>query len=242
MMEVDIHISCIIDQFYPETGFNLVKLLEKAGVTVHYLEEQTCCGQTAFVEGYWDEAKQLGEKFIRDFSNNRLVVSASPGCMGYVKTQFDELFYNGAFHNEYKQLQRNTWEISDFLVNVLKKTDFGAVYNHRAAFVTSCVSKNSYGLHEEPQQLLAKVKGLKLVTLETADDCFGMAGMFAFRFEAVAIVMIKQLTDSALQAGVACLITNDPVAKLHLSAYIKKQQLPLQVVHLVDVLTEGWNG
>ncbi|HDO27850.1 MAG TPA: (Fe-S)-binding protein, partial [Bacteroidetes bacterium] len=119
-MEVDIFIPCFIDQVYPQTGFNMVKVLEKAGVKVHYNTNQTCCGQFAFNSGYWDEAKKLGTKFIKDFSHNRPIVGPSASCIGYIKNFYDELFYNSAYHNNYKQLQRNIFEITDFLVNVLK--------------------------------------------------------------------------------------------------------------------------
>ena len=115
-MEVDLFIPCFIDQFYPETGFNMVKVLEKAGVKVHYNTNQTCCGQMAFNSGFWDDAKKLGEKFIGDFSNNRLIVGPSASCIGYIKNYYHELFYNTAYHNEYKQLQKNIFEITDFLM------------------------------------------------------------------------------------------------------------------------------
>ncbi|MCK5775050.1 MAG: (Fe-S)-binding protein, partial [Bacteroidales bacterium] len=52
--EVDIFIPCFIDQVYPETAFNMVKLLKKAGLKVNYNNKQTCCGQMAFNGGFWD--------------------------------------------------------------------------------------------------------------------------------------------------------------------------------------------
>jgi len=194
-MEVDLHISCIIDQFYPQIGMNLVEVLKRAGVKVHYNNEQTCCGQVAFNEGFWDEAKRLGEKLISEFNNNRMVVSASPSCLGYIKTQFDELFYNGAYHNEYRQLQRSVFEITDFLVNVLKKTNLGATFNHRVAFIESCAAQRSYGLHDQPLILLNQVNGLQLVPLENIEDCCGFGGMFANRFAPMAVAMSKQIIE-----------------------------------------------
>ena len=59
-MKVDIFIPCFIDQVYPETGMNMVKILEKCGCEVAYNPEQTCCGQAAFTSGYNDEAKEVG--------------------------------------------------------------------------------------------------------------------------------------------------------------------------------------
>ena len=111
MMEVDIFVPCFIDQVYPDTAWNMVKVLEKAGVKVHYNTNQTCCGQMAFNSGFWEDAKKLGEKFIKDFSRGRPVVGPSASCIGYVKNYYDELFYNSAHHIECKHLQRNIFEI-----------------------------------------------------------------------------------------------------------------------------------
>ena len=102
-MVVDIFIPCFIDQVYPQTGMNMVKVLRKLGVEVYYNENQTCCGQMAFNSGFWDEAKSMGEKFIKDFSNNRYVVGPSASCVGYVRNNYDKLFYNTALHIEYKK-------------------------------------------------------------------------------------------------------------------------------------------
>ena len=90
-MKVEAFIPCFIDQFFPETGKNMIKLLEKLGLDVNYNPNQTCCGQMAFNSGFWDEAKELGEKFIRDFNGSQYVVSPSASCTGMVKRQYPKL-------------------------------------------------------------------------------------------------------------------------------------------------------
>ena len=97
-MTVDIFIPCFIDQIYPETGMNMVRILEKFGVEVHYNENQTCCGQMTFNAGFREEARELGEKFIGDFPNDRPVVSPSASCVGYVRNYYGKLFFNTGLH------------------------------------------------------------------------------------------------------------------------------------------------
>ena len=58
-MKVQIFIPCFIDQLYPTIGFNMVKVLEKAGCEVIYNAQQTCCGQPAFNAGFWGESKEV---------------------------------------------------------------------------------------------------------------------------------------------------------------------------------------
>ena len=221
--EVDIFIPCFIDQFYPETGFNMIKILEKIGIKVHYNSEQTCCGQFAFNGGYWDEAKKLGEKFINDFSRNRPVVGPSASCIGYVKNNFDELFYNTAHHNEYRTLQNNIFEITDFLVNVVQITEFGSVFEHKVTYHDSCTALREYGLKEEPRILLRNVKGLELIEMQDTDVCCGFGGTFSVKFEPISTAMAEQKVQNALDTGAEFIVSTDSSCLMHQKAFIEKQ-------------------
>ena len=72
-MEVDIFIPCFVDQIFPESGFNMVKVLEKAGCKVNYNPAQTCCGQPGFNSGFWKESWDVARKFLDDFKNLSLI-------------------------------------------------------------------------------------------------------------------------------------------------------------------------
>jgi len=238
-MEVDIFIPCFIDQLYPQTGFNMVKVLEKAGVKVHYSTEQTCCGQFAFNSGYWDEAKKLGLKLIKEFNNNRPIVGPSASCIGYIKNYFDELFHNSAYHNEYKQLQRNIYEVTDFLVNVVRVTEFGSVFEHKITYHDSCAALREYGLNDEPRTLLKNVKGLELIEMEARDTCCGFGGTFSVKFEPISSAMAEQKVHHALDTGAEYIVSTDSSCLMHQYGYIKKHKLPLKVAHVMDVLASG---
>jgi len=238
-MDVDLFIPCFIDQFYPETGFNMVKVLEKAGVKVHYNTKQTCCGQMAFNSGFWDEAKKLGEKFIEDFNTSRPIVGPSASCIGFIKNYYHELFYNTAYHNEYKALQKNIFEITDFLVNVLQVTEFGSVFEHKVTFHDSCAALREYKLKDEPRVLLRNVKGLELVEMADTHTCCGFGGTFAVKFEPISTAMAEQKVHHALDTGAEYIVSTDSSCLMHQNAYIKKHKLPLKVAHVVDILAAG---
>src|SRR5438128_506599 len=115
--EVDIFIPCFIDQASPETGFNMVKVLEKVGCKVNYNPNQTCCGQPAFNAGFFDEAKKVAEKFIGDFPNeNRYIVTPSASCAGMVRNGYISLFSDSSLLRKSNKLQKNIFELSEFLV------------------------------------------------------------------------------------------------------------------------------
>ncbi len=239
MKEVDLFVPCFIDQVYPQTAFNLVKILEKCNVKVHYNPKQTCCGQMAFNSGFWDEAKSIGAKFIKDFNNDRMVVGPSASCVGYVRNYYEKLFHNSSLHNEYRQLVRNIYEFSDFMVNVLKVEDLGASFEAKVTYHDSCAALREYGIKEEPRKLLSKVKGLELIEMKDTDVCCGFGGTFSVKHEAIATAMAEQKVENALATGAEYIVSTDSSCLMHQEGYIKKKKLGLKTINLIDVLASG---
>lgn len=239
-MTVDIFIPCFIDQIYPETGFNMVKILEKLGYEVHYNKKQTCCGQMAFNSGFWEDAKSVGEKFIRDFPNNRYVVGPSASCVGFVRNYYDEMFYNSALHIEYHQLKKNFFEFTDFLVNVLNISDVGATFEHKVTYHDSCASLREYGLTNQPRELLKFVRGLELLEMKETKTCCGFGGTFSVKHEPISTAMAEQKVHHALETGAEFIVSTDSSCLMHQQGYIDKHNLPLKTIHIIDVLASGW--
>ena len=239
-MIVDIFIPCFIDQVYPDTGFNMVKVLEKVGCGVNYNPEQTCCGQPAFNAGYWQEAKEVGEKFIREFQNDRYIVCPSASCVGMIKNYYPEMFHNSVLHNEFKQIQKNIFEFSDFLVNILKITDIGAKLEGVATYHDSCSALREYGIKREPRILLEKVRGLTLREMKDTENCCGFGGTFSAKFEPISVGMAEQKVNNALEVKADYVVSTDMSCLLHLDSYIKKKKYNIKVMHIADVLVSGW--
>lgn len=239
-MTVELFIPCFIDQLFPETAFHTVKVLEQAGCKVVYNPEQTCCGQPAYNAGFWDEAKKVGTKFLNDFSDDRIIVSPSASCTGMVKNAYNDLFTNTMVHNRCRSIQGNIHELSDFLVNVLKKDYFGAELEGRAVYHDSCSGLRECRIKDEPRQLLANVAGLDLVEMRHTDTCCGFGGTFAVKFDAISSAMAEQKVHHALAMDADFIISTDSSCLLHLQGYIDKHNLPVKTMHLVDVLASGW--
>lgn len=239
-MNVSLFIPCFIDQLYPNTAMNTIKVLEKAGCKVFYNPEQTCCGQPAFNSGFWDEAKSVGQKFINDFPDDMPIVSPSGSCVGMVKTYYNDLFTNAVSHNKCRSIQNNMYELSDFLVNVLGIEDFGASLPAKATYHDACAALRECGVKRSPRTLLKNVKGLELTELNDVETCCGFGGTFAVKFESISAAMGQQKVNNAMETGAEILISTDASCLLHLQGYIDKQKLPLKTMHLADVLASGW--
>ena len=239
-MTIEVFIPCFIDQLFPQTAFNTIKVLEKAGCKVIYNPEQTCCGQPAYNAGFWDEAKKTGAKFLNDFSEENYIVSPSASCTGMVKNGFNDLFTNTITHNRCRSIQRNIYELSDFLVNVLRRDYFGAELEGRAVYHDSCSGLRDCHIKEEPRQLLNNVEGLELVEMRDTDMCCGFGGTFAVKFESISSAMTEQKVNNALEMEADYVISTDSSCLLQIQAYIDKKQVPLKTMHLADVLASGW--
>ncbi len=239
-MEVDIFIPCFIDQLYPETGFNMVRVLEKLGVHVHYNSNQTCCGQMAFNSGFWDEARDLGIKFLQDFEGTNPIVAPSTSCIGFVKNYYEKLFYNTPWHLEYKQISSRLYEITDFMLNVLKVEMLPVTFEARVCYHDSCAALREYGLAKEiPRKLLGMVKGVQLIEMEKSDECCGFGGTFAVKHEAISTAMAEQKVHHALDCGAEYIVSTDSSCLLHQQGYIDKHNLNLKTKHIIDLIAEG---
>jgi L-lactate dehydrogenase complex protein LldE len=242
-MTVQLFIPCFVDQLFPQTAFNMVKVLENAGCQVEYNENQTCCGQPAFNAGFNKEAREVCSKFIKDFSGSSpdYIVAPSASCTGFVRNYYSQLFDNSSVHNEVKDLSKRLFEFSEFLVNVLNITDVGAELNGKATYHDSCAALRECHIKSEPRQLLANVKGLQLVELNDVETCCGFGGTFAVKFEPISVAMADQKVNNALQTGAEYLISTDLSCLMHLDGYIRHRNLNLKTMHIADVLCSGIN-
>ncbi len=239
-MTVDVFIPCFVDQLYPDTAFNMIKVLEKAGCKVNYNDKQTCCGQPAFNSGFWEEARSVGTKFIKDFEGNNPIVTPSASCCGYVRNYYGKLFENSAMHNTSRNVGKNIYEFSEFMVNILKVTDVGAILPGKATFHDSCAGLRECKIKAEPRQLLNNVQGLELVEMVDTDTCCGFGGTFTVKFPDISNGMATQKVENALATEAEYIISTDMSCLMHLQGKINKDNLPIKTMHLADVLAMGW--
>ncbi len=239
-MKVHIFIPCFMDQLYPQTAFNMVKVLEKAGCDVYYNREQTCCGQPAYNAGFREESKAVCSKFLNDFQNAEYIVAPSASCIGFVRNYYHTMFDNSSLHNNVLKLADNCYEFSEFMVKVLKITNFGAILEGKATYHDSCAGLRECRIKQEPRELLSKVKGLELLEMNDVETCCGFGGTFAVKFESISIAMADQKVNNALATGAKYIISTDVSCLMHIDGYIKNKGYDLTTMHIADVLASGW--
>jgi len=240
-MKVQLFIPCFVDQLYPQTAFNMVKVLEKACCDVSYNTNQTCCGQPAFNAGFWDEAREVASKFLKDFEGTDYIVAPSASCVGFVRNYYSKLFENSSQHNQVKDLSKRIYEFTEFLTDVVKIEKFGSVLNGKATYHDSCAALRECKIKEAPRKLLSHVRGLQLLEMHDNETCCGFGGSFAVKFEPISISMADQKVNNALATGAGYIISTDISCLMHIDGFIKGKHLPIKTMHIADVLASGWD-
>ncbi len=239
-MRVSLFVPCFVDQLAPHIAQQTLRILQRVGCSVSYNPDQTCCGQPGFNAGFWEVARPVCEKFLDDFAEAEYVVAPSGSCVGFVRNFYEELFKNSARHNACRQMQRKTYELSEFLVEVLQVSDLGASFPGRAVYHDACGALRECGIRDAPRLLLRNVRGLDLREMEQAEVCCGFGGTFAVKFSDISVAMARYKVEQAEASEADYIISTDYSCLMHLAGYIEKQKKPMHVVHLAEVLASGW--
>ena len=239
-MKVQLFIPCFIDQLYPQVAFNTVKVLEKAGCTVAYNTQQTCCGQPAFNAGFWGESKDVCTKFVQDFDGADYIVSPSASCAGFIRNNYGKLFENNAFQSPAKKVSSQIFELSEFLVKILGITELGASFNGKATFHDSCAGLRECNIKAEPRALLSQVTGLELVEMNDTETCCGFGGSFAVKYDTISVAMADQKIDNAIATEAEYIISTDMSCLMHIDGRINHNGQQIKVIHLADILASGY--
>ena len=169
-MKVQLFIPCFIDQLYPQTAFNTIKVLEKAGCEVYYNANQTCCGQPAYNAGCWNDSRAVAEKFIKDFDQPAYIVAPGGSCVGFIRNHYEKLFAGNDLVKT--RLPARVYELTAFLTEVLNRDDLGSTFNGVATYHDACGALRECGIKTAPRKILSKVKGLQMIETEDCEVCW----------------------------------------------------------------------
>ncbi len=238
-LRVALFITCLADQFYPQVGESVVRVLKRLGVQVTFNPAQTCCGQPAFNTGYRQEAREVAARVLDLFDDADYVIAPSGSCTSMVRVFYPELFADDPPRlRKARRLGERFLEFSEFLVNVLQVEDVGASFPHRLAYHDSCHLLRELGIQEQPRKLIRAVHGAELLEINDYQVCCGFGGTFAVKFPEVSVAMGQDKLRAAVDTGAEYLVANDSGCLMHLAGVIRRQGLPLETMHLAELLAK----
>jgi L-lactate dehydrogenase complex protein LldE len=238
-MRTALFITCLADALFPEVGKATVQVLERLGQEVEFPAEQTCCGQMHVNTGYQKQALPLVERFAEVFSEYDAVVAPSGSCVGSVRHQHPMIakrFGSPGLVEQVEAVSARTYELSEFLVDVLGVTDVGAYFPHRVTYHPTCHSMRMLRVGAPPIKLLQAVDALELVELPAADQCCGFGGTFAIKNADTSTAMLADKMRNVLDTGAEICTAGDSSCLMHIGGGLSRLRAGAKTVHLAQIL------
>jgi L-lactate dehydrogenase complex protein LldE len=223
--------TCLTDTLFPDTATAVLRLLERLGCTVDYSIEAICCGQMHYNTGYQEQAVPLARALVRAFEGYEAVVVPSGSCASMIRHGYPMMAGPGG-----DKLAPRTYELTEFLVDVLGVTDVGAYFPHRVTYHPTCHSLRLLGVGDRPQRLLSAVRGLELIGLDDAESCCGFGGTFAVNNAGTSTAMLADKMWNVVGTGAEIVTAADSSCLMHIGGGLSRLQSGVRAVHLAEIL------
>lgn len=242
---VALFVTCMVDMIYPAVGLATAELLERQGIEVLFPEEQTCCGQPAFNAGYRHEATLLAERFVEIFEplvrsgQVDAIVAPSGSCVTMTNHFYPVLFAHNPTSVLYKRAQTLaavTFELTEFLVDVLGVTDVGSRFQGKVTYHACCHALRELGINEQPRALLAQIPNAEVVELNGAEECCGFGGLFAIKNAGISTAMGQRKTRNLAESDADVVALCDVSCMTHINGLLSRQAQRCRAVHIAEVL------
>ncbi len=213
----------------------MLRVLERLGHQVSYNPEQTCCGLPPMDAGDRRSAIATAQRQLGVYGDADAIVSASASCAAMMRKEYPVLFAGTPSESAAMALSNRTHEFTHFLVGILGVTDVGARYEDTVIVQDGCKSRRCGCVAGESRQLLARVRGLKVVEARE-EGCCGFGGPFSLTYPALSGAMGEARADILLHSGANTFVTNDPGCLMQLRGIMGRHAKPLRGVHIAEVL------
>jgi L-lactate dehydrogenase complex protein LldE len=202
--------TCLVDQFAPDAGLDTIRLLEREGITVHFPQAQTCCGQPAYSSGYPDQARAVARQQLDIFPEPWPIVVPSGSCGAMLRHDYPKLFAaDPVLAPKAQALAERIFELTEFLVHVVgfARDDSGAPCT--VALHTSCHARREMGCHETSAALLAGLQHVAVVEQARIEECCGFGGTFSMRFPDISEAIVSDKVESLRATGAERVVSAD---------------------------------
>ncbi|MEZ5898081.1 MAG: (Fe-S)-binding protein [Hyphomicrobiaceae bacterium] len=234
---VGLFVTCLVNLFRPSIGLAAVRLLEDAGCDVAVPEAQVCCGQPAYNSGDSSSTREIAKQIIAAFESYDYVVGPSGSCMATIRCEYPKLFDNdAAWAERAANLAGRSYELFDFLTNVMKATPRPVRCEGTATYHDSCSGLRSLNIKEQPRQLLTSVEGLQISEMQDAETCCGFGGTFCVKYPAISVKMADDKLANVAATNADYLLGGDLGCLLNIAGRMTRTGSPVKVYHAAEVL------
>jgi len=235
-VKVSFFITCMCDIVTPEVGKHSVELLERLGCEVDFPKAQTCCGQPAFNSGYLENSKESMKQMIKAFKDSEYVVGPSGSCVGMVREYANIFKDDPEWGPLAMELRDKTYELTQFIVDVLQIVDLNASFPGKVTYHPSCHMTRILGVKAAPLKLLKKVQNLELIELPIGEDCCGFGGTFAVKNSVISGEMVKEKSRHVTETNAEYLVGGDMACLLNIGGRMQREGKHVEIKHIAEIL------
>ena len=230
--------TCLCDAFFDDVASSAVEVLERAGCTVVFPENQSCCGQPAYTAGDWDACRRVLRHALEVFDGDLPVVTPSGSCAAALFHEAPIVFEGRPEAGAAGRLAGRAWELSDFLANGLGIERWPGRLEARIALHPGCHNRDTPTV-AAAGKLLASIEGVEIVPVEDADACCGFGGVFSVAFPHVSSAMGRRRIDRLLAPGPDLVVSADMGCLMHQKGLAERAGRPYPARHVAQVLRDA---
>jgi L-lactate dehydrogenase complex protein LldE len=189
--------------------------------------------------GYRAEAVPLIQRYVESFEGYDAVVAPSASCAGTVQHYHHKIAAerdNAALRDGVAKVAPRTYELTQFLTDVLGVEDVGTYFPHRVTYHPTCHSLRALELGDRPYRLLRAVRGLTLVDLPEWEECCGFGGTFAIKNSDVSVAMGADKARHVRDTGAEVLVSADNSCLTHIGGILGRERSGMRTLHIAEVL------
>ncbi|MDH7500174.1 MAG: (Fe-S)-binding protein, partial [candidate division NC10 bacterium] len=180
------------------------------------------------------------EHFLSLFPGSDPILIPSGSCASMVKNHYPELFKDDPrLREKAEAVAARTYELSQFLVHVLKAHEAGLKGKGRITYHASCQLTRELGVREEPLLLLRSLQGAEFIPLPDAERCCGFGGIFMAKLPELSVAMAEEKAQNILRTGADTVTGCDHGCLMNIADALRRRNSGVQVKHIAAVLAEG---
>lgn len=242
-LQVALFVTCLVDMFRPSVGFATVKLLEDAGCRVSVPTGQTCCGQPAYNSGDRKNTVAIAKQTIKALEGYDYVVAPSGSCAAMISKHYPDLMRTDTpWAKRARAVAMKTFEITQFLTDVLKLTSVNAKFEEDVVYHDSCSGLRELNIKTQPRALLSSVDGLHFKDLMDEEGCCGFGGTFCVKYSDVSNKIVDRKIEAVKASGADTLLAGDLGCLMNMAGKLSRDGSTIRVRHVAEVLAGMTDG
>jgi len=233
--------GCVMSTALADVDRATIRVLQRAGHSVHDPRGQGCCGALHAHGGDLPRALDLARANIAAFeSTDGPIVVNSAGCGAMLKDYAHHFRDDSQWSERARSFSARVKDLSEVLspksLPVSRPIDARHV---RVVYQDACHLLHAQRISRQPRDLLRRIPGVELTEIAEAGLCCGSAGVYNLTNPVQSRQLQQRKLDNVLAADPRLVVTANPGCLLQLRGGLAERNSHVKVVHLAELLDEA---